>query len=244
MTPRFIISNILLALVLLFGSAYVVTAQSVAPLSGDSVCGSSTSTICNLKGDIGKVIRNALAFFIKIAVLFMIVAFMWAGVMLAISQDKAVALKEAKGKLTRVIIGIVLVSMVATIGTYLALLQFAGVNMNILQFIGSLFAFVPGVFVMHAYAQESAALLPNALGVTDLYDFLLLLIRLFVRWFVFPALVFAWLYTGLQFVFAQGNPGKIKEARTWLLWVFIATFIIMLSEAFAFALRATINQIF
>jgi hypothetical protein len=93
-------------------------------------------------------------------------------------------------------------------------------------------------------AQESAALLPNALGVTDLYDFLLLLIRLFVRWFVFPALVFAWLYTGLQFVFAQGNPGKIKEARTWLLWVFIATFIIMLSEAFAFALRATINQIF
>lgn len=244
MTPRFIVTNILLAIVLLFGSAHVVTAQSVAPLSGDSVCGSSTSTVCNLKGDLGNVIRNALAFFIKLAVLFMIVMFMWTGVMLAISQDKAVALKEAKGKLARVVIGIVLVTVIASVGTYLALLQFAGVNMNILQFIGSLFAFVPGVFAMHAYAQESASLLPNALGVTDLYDFLLLLIRLFVRWFVFPALVFAWLYTGLQFVFAQGNPGKIKEARTWLLWVFIATFIIMLSEAFAFALRSTINQIF
>lgn len=242
MTPRFIISNILVALVLVFGGAHVVMAQGTAPLSGDSVCGGTDP--CNIKGDIGNVIRNALAFFIKIAVLFMIVAFMWAGVMLAISRDKAVALNEAKGRLARVIIGIVLVSMVATIGTYLALLQFAGVNMNILQFIGSLFAFVPGAFVMHAYAQETASLLPNALGVTDLYDFLLLLIRLFVRWFVFPALVFAWLYTGLQFVFAQGNPGKIKEARTWLLWVFIATFIIMLSEAFAFALRSTINQIF
>jgi hypothetical protein len=162
MTPRFIVTNILLAIVLLFGSAHVVTAQSVAPLSGDSVCGGTTP--CNIKGDIGNVIRNALAFFIKLAVLFMIVMFMWTGVMLAISQDKAVALKEAKGKLARVVIGIVLVTVIASVGTYLALLQFAGVNMNILQFIGSLFAFVPGVFAMHAYAQESASLLPNAPG--------------------------------------------------------------------------------
>ncbi|MCX6703492.1 MAG: hypothetical protein NTV02_02275 [Candidatus Zambryskibacteria bacterium] len=55
--------------------------------------------------------------------------------------------------------------------------------------------------------------------------------------------VLAILYSGFQFVVAQGNPAELQKARSGLLWVLIGSAILLGAYGISTALKATIEQI-
>ena len=81
-------------------------------------------------------------------------------------------------------------------------------------------------------------------GMNGFLEFIKLLIALIVKWFVYPFIIYIWLYAGYLFVKAQGNPAELKEAREWIWWTFIGTVIILLAQGFAHMFIQTMKQIF
>lgn len=152
------------------------------------------------------------------------------------SKNKAEAKKEANYHLIGIVTGFVLIAGAFTF--FPALLKGLGVKEQFLQFFN-----LGYLMVDHAYAAGEN-FLEGPTTVTDPYDFILLLISLIVRWFVYPAVIFAWVYAGFLFVKAQGNPQELKDARAWVWWTLIGTVIILLANGLAFALRETITKIF
>ena len=220
-----------------------VTAVYGAGLAG--TCGDLGQPACTLDG-LGPVVQKGLQFILLISGLVIILAVVKTGISFAQADDKATALKEAKERLKRVVIGLILITIAASITGYLALLQLGGVGGNVLDIVSKFFGVKASAFlpVTHAYAQE-AGKLPNPIpGATNLYDFLALLLKLFIRWFVFPVLIFSWVFTGFKYVSAQGNPEKLTEAHKYLWYTLIGTVIIMLAEGFATAISGTISQFF
>jgi small-conductance mechanosensitive channel len=211
-------------------------------------CG--TTEPCTLK-DMGGVIKGALGFMLVIATMIITAMIIYSAVRIMTVKDKAAELNEAKQRLTNVVLGIILIAIAASVTGYVALLALLGVNSKFLDPIRALFSFfesgahsVLSILATQAYAQEPSTTLPNPLGVTNLYDFLLVIIRTVMRWFVFPIIVASWFITGFKYVAAQGSPEKLLEAHKWLWWTFIGTVIIMLAEGFALALKGTVGQFF
>ncbi len=83
----------------------------------------------------------------------------------------------------------------------------------------------------------------NMTGVCNLYDFILNILRLIMRFFIYPALVTIWVWTGFSFVFAQGNPEGLNKAKKWLMWGVVTTLVVFLLQAFLTAARGTVQNI-
>lgn len=208
-------------------------------------CGDVGQDACTL-AQLGPAIKGGLQFVLLVAGLVIIYAIVRTGLSFATTGDKAGALKEAKERFKRVIIGMILITLAASVTGYLALLQLGGAGKDVLDIISKIFGTAIDTLspVMHAYAQDTGKL-PNPVpGATNLYDFLVLLLKLFIRWFVFPVLIFSWVFTGFKYVSAQGNPEKLTEAHKYLWYTLIGTVIIMLAEGFATAIAGTISQFF
>ena len=206
-------------------------------------CGDG-DTACKLT-DLGPVIKGGLQFILMITGLVIILAIVRTGLSFANAGDKAQAWKEAKERLKRVVIGMILITIAVSVTGYITLLKLGGVGGDVINIISKLFgiSMVDVLPVTHAYAQTGQLANPIP-GASNLYDFLLLILKLFIRWFVFPALVFSWVFTGFKYVSAQGNPEKLTEAHKYLWYTLIGTVIIMLAEGFATALSGTISQFF
>lgn len=97
-----------------------------------------------------------------------------------------------------------------------------------------------GVTTLYAADQEH---LPNPLVVESLYDVVVIIYQLAMRWILIPYLIASWIYAGFLFVQAQGDPAKLATARTKLWRSFVGTIILMFLLGFAYAIRDTINQI-
>jgi hypothetical protein len=215
----------------------VVYAGGLAGTCGDR------STGCTLD-DLGSVIKNSLTYFFKFAsVVFVFVALV-SIVRLMLATDKGVALKSAKDSLWNVFLGFIIIGIPASIVMYLAFIQFAGVTSQFMGYIRAFLSEVDTNLVQHAYAQvttqnasSGSGTFTNPLGVDNLYDFVLLLLNLVIKWFIYPAMLFAWLITGFRYVAAQGNPTKITEAHQWLWWSFIGTVVSVMLKGFAIALK-------
>jgi len=50
-------------------------------------------------------------------------------------------------------------------------------------------------------------------------------------------------YVGYKFVVAQGEPGKISEARQMLLWTIVGALILLGAQAIALAIKATVDAL-
>jgi hypothetical protein len=83
----------------------------------------------------------------------------------------------------------------------------------------------------------------NPTSVNSLYDFILNILRLVMRFFVFPALIAIWVWTGFSFVLAQGAPEALAKAKKLLLWATISTFIIFMIQAFMTAVSGTVQKV-
>ena len=66
----------------------------------------------------------------------------------------------------------------------------------------------------------------NPLGNTDLAGFLLKILNALI-YILFPIIILMMVYTGFLFVAAQGNPAKVTEARTALLWAVVGGVIVL-----------------
>ena len=98
-----------------------------------------------------------------------------------------------------------------------------------------------GGLIEHTYAQTTQ--LPSPTNYGNLYDFILGGLRLVMRFFIYPALVVIWVWTGFSFVLAQGAPDALLKAKKWLMWAFITTFVIVVLQGFLLALRTTALKI-
>lgn len=50
-------------------------------------------------------------------------------------------------------------------------------------------------------------------------------------------------FVGYKFVVAQGDPGKIAEARSMLLWTIVGALILLGAQALALGIQATVNAL-
>jgi hypothetical protein len=87
-----------------------------------------------------------------------------------------------------------------------------------------------------------AAQLFNPIGSTDLSAFLANLLKL-VAQIAFPIIVLFMVYVGFLFVSSQGNPEKLKEAKSYFFWAIVGAILVLGAEALSLAIRATVNAL-
>lgn len=212
-----------------------VLAQTSA--SGDDVCGSSSSTKCGI-ADLKKVSRNVFGLVIAIGLPLLVVFVIYRFIMAwwYLQQGNANAYKEAGKKVTQAIIGFVIIIALSG-GILLLILKYLGVKDGALKLLQTIsYAFIP-----HAYA--AGELLPNPLGATSLYDFIISILNTAMKFFLYPALIGIWVMSGFMYVAAQGAPDKLQKAHKLLLWAFISTLIVFMIQGFMIAIKGTVNKV-
>lgn len=245
---RWHLLTLLLTFTLLSFSLTGVDAQSI---SGDDVCGGTAATSCKFT-DLGKVVKGALALtvILGLPLLVCFVAYRFIVAWFAREQGASAMYQDALKKSANAVFGFFLL-VVLVGGGFLVFLKFFGVQSsdgnNPLKIL-ELFSRIDLGLIPHAYAQtggtgNSERLLPNFLSAESIYDLLLNMVRLFMRFFVYPALIIIWVWTGFAFVQAQGSPDGINKAKKWLWRAFVTTVVIFMIQAFLVAIRGTVEQV-
>ncbi len=213
-------------------------ALPASSISGDGLCGSSAATECNLD-HFKSIVSSLLTLFITVGSILLIVFIVFRLVVswFAFRMGKASAIKEAVNQ-----------SWQATIGFFIIFAIFGGILVAILKSFGVqnfvLRLFSEGL-ITHAYAQTSptTGILPNPTTINNAVDLVLAIVRLVVRWFIYPAMAFMWLWTGFSYVAAQGKPEEIKKAHSYVMWAAIITVAVVMVQGLIFAIRGTVQQI-
>lgn len=250
-TP-FLASFVILCLL----SVTLVHAQgSGTSLSGDEVCGrwdpvaQKIVNPCSI-ADIAKVLKGVLSIVISIGfpLLIVFVAYRFIMAYFAAVQGNRDAYKDAVKKSANAMLGFLFIVALFA-GLMFVLLKYVGVKDGPLQ----LLKLFTDAFIPHAYAEAtstssstattSTGYLPNFLSSNDLYSLLLSIARLVMRFFIYPALIVMWVWTGFAFVLAQGNPDALSKARKWLMAAFISTLVIFMLQGFLIAAQGTVKKI-
>lgn len=235
-----------LSLFLVLGSSLmVVHAQSEGiSFSGDEICGGYANGTITKRCDLeigASIIKNilyklvlplSLTFIVVIVAIKIILAYK-----AAVSGDAGVY-KRLREQAGNAMLGFLIIVIVVA-GGFMFLLKSAGVKDQFLIIL-KLFS---QTFVIHAYAAEGAQLLPNPIGSNNLYDLLLTIARLIIKFFVYPGLIAMWVWTGFAFVFAQGKPEALSKAKKFFVWAFVSTLIVMLLQTFLMAVQGTVQKI-
>ncbi len=230
-----------------FGGALAQSASG--SISGDSVCGqwdTANATItkkCDINSAVS-VIKGVLTLIITLGLplLVVFVAFRFIMAWFALQQGNANAYKEALQKAGNAILGFLLIVALFG-GLFLVVLRYFGVKSEDGFDPLILLKLLTEAFIPYAHAQTLTTQLPNPVGANNLYDFILNVLRLVMRFFIYPALIIIWVWTGFAFVAAQGNPEGLSKAKKWLMWAFVSTLVIFMLQAFLVALRGTVEQI-
>ncbi len=229
-----------------FGGAMAQTGGSI---SGDDVCGKwdpVAKKIINpcTVNSVAAIAKGVLTVIVSLGLplLIIFVAYRFVVAWFALRAGNASAYKEALQKAGNAILGFMFIVALFG-GLFVVILNYFGVKsdsnfdpMQILRLFSE--AFIP-----HAYAQTPNQYLPNPTGVNNLYDFILSVLRLVMRFFIYPALIVIWVWTGFAFVAAQGNPDALKKAKQWFVYAFVSTLVIFVLQAFLIALRGTVQEI-
>jgi hypothetical protein len=230
----------LLASFFILISAVGVEAQTQS-ISGDGLCGSSTSTACtpaHLKAIGTKVLT--LFVYLGSAILVAVIGIRLVLSVLAYMRGDAGAIKRAGENAFNAFIGFFIVFAVGG-GIFLLLLRYFGAQpwtVKLLQM------FADSSLIEHAYAQTATTtMLPNPLGSNSAYDLIIAGLSLAMRFFVYPGLIVLWVASGFKFIYSQGNPEGLKTARSWLMWSVIVTIVAFSLQGFILAFRATAERI-
>lgn len=249
---KYRILPLILSFLTLFSLSIIAHAQG-SSISGDEVCGAwdpVAQRIVNPCGidQVGNILKGVLKVIIALGLPLTVVFISYRFVMawFALQQGNADAYKEALKKSGNAILGFLFI--VALFGGLLTVfLKYFGVKDQPLQLLRILSSgFIEHTFALeHAYAQTARAdgLLPNFFGSDDIYDLLLSGFRLIMRFFIYPALIVIWVWTGFSFVMAQGAPDALNKAKKWLLWAFLTTLVIFVLQGFLVAMRGTVERI-
>ncbi len=231
-----------LFLTLIFVSFTIVGVEAqTAPgtsIGGDDVCGSSAATACKLT-DLGQITKGLLKLVVILGLPIMIILLAYRIVVaeLAARTGNPGARMDALKKMGSSIVSFLFIIALFG-GLLLAAFKLFGVDPAFLKF----FNIIADAFVPHAYAQTGG--LPNPTpNITSLYDFILATLRLVMQFFIYPAIIVIWVWTGFAFVSAQGNPTALATAKKWLVWAFVTTLIVFMLQMFVLALKGTVQQI-
>jgi hypothetical protein len=135
----------------------------------------------------------------------------------------------------------------AIFGFFMAVLVFGGGLLLLLKIFGAkdftlkLLNLFSEAFIPHAYAAGSTLPLPTTF--TNLFDFILAVLRVVMRFFIYPALIAMWAWTGFSFVYAQGRPEALAKAKKLLFWATLSTFIVFITQGAITAMKGTAEQI-
>ena len=77
---------------------------------------------------------------------------------------------------------------------------------------------------------------------TELTDLLSTILSI-VMYVLFPVVVIMVMYTGFLFVTAKGNPQKIQQARTALMWTVIGGLVVLGARAFSLMVESTVTSL-
>jgi len=91
-------------------------------------------------------------------------------------------------------------------------------------------------------AAENVTLINPLKGDGTLEGFLMGILNLFIRLGTIVVILML-VYVGFLFVVAQGEPGKISEAREALLWTVIGALVLLGSKAIALGIEATVQAL-
>jgi preprotein translocase subunit SecG len=223
---------------------YVYAEGPSTSISGDEVCGATASSKCTIN-DLKSITTNVMTYVIGLGFPILVAVILYRFIMawFALQQGNAGAYKEALKKSLNASLGFLLI--VALLGGVMyVMLKYFGVKDGPLQLL-KIFSLIQDAFIPHAYAQatSSTGYLPNPLAVNNLYDFILSIVRLIIRFFLYPALIVIWVWTGFGFVAAQGNPEALTKVKKWLLWAFVTTILVFMIQAFLLAAQGTVKRI-
>ena len=186
-------------------------------LAGDEVCGATAGSKCTLD-NAKSIVKTTLYYILGLGTILLGVVIIFrilAAVKAYYVDNNAGALKKAGSDLFNSIIGFIVIVLVIG-GVFVALLTFLGVKADFLKVFSD--ALVPTAYAQAAPCTpgEANCGFTNPLGVSSLYDFVLLVVRLFIRWFIYPGIIVMWIWSGFAFVTAQGRPEQLKKAKSWL----------------------------
>lgn len=228
-------------------SAQVPSKKSI---SGDEVCGSGKTIGKDANGNeiidkcnityIAVIMKSALKVIIGLGLPLLVVFITYRFVMawFALQQGNAGAYKDALSKSVNAVLGFFFI--VALLGgLFVLVLKFFGIKSTLLGI--PIFSMFLDTFVTHAYAKEEY--LPNFFISNDIYDLILAGISLVMRFFIYPALLAIWVWTGFSFVAAQGAPDALMKAKKWFMYAVVTTFVIFMVQMFLFAAKGTVEKI-
>ncbi len=204
--------------------------------------GPDVSTACKFnKEQFGGAVKGFLSFVISVGLplLFIFVAYRFIKAWFLLQQGNASAYKDALQKATNAVYGFIIVVVLVGGGLY-TILVFLGVDPKILEIL-KFFTFTD--LFQHAYAYDQPGFLPRFVKADSLQLFLIDAFRLFVKFFLYPALIVIWVWTGFSFVFAQGAPEALALAKKLLVRAVITTIVVMVLQGFLFALQNSANKI-
>jgi hypothetical protein len=223
-----------LASCFIFLTIHNVQAQSI---SGDDLCGASSTAKCT-PAALKTLGTKVLSLFVLLGSVLLVLAIAVRVVMswYAYRAGDAGAIKRAGQQAFNAFIGFIIVFAVFG-GVFMILLNTLGAQ----PWVGKLLQMFSEAFVPHAYAVGTQ--LPNPLGSNSLYDILISAASLALRFFVYPAVIAMWVWSGFQFIYSQGNPDGLNKAKSWLFWAFIITVITFSLQGFLLAFRGTAEKI-
>ncbi len=237
--PRVIIAISLFSVFLFSSTAQLYALELGKPLAGDKRCGNPNP--CPIK-DIFSELKDVFIVAVIVVGLLAILAFVILGFKGLSASDQPAVLAEAKKQGGRALVVLI---VLVFFGSLVTVFLDALVKPEYTDFLKQLFSsFNDSIFsIQSAYAQTQPKSLPNALVVDSVYDVGIIIYQLVMRWILIPVLIASWVWAGLLFVTAIGNPKKLEYAKSRLYYSVIWTVILMLVLGLAFAFRDTFNQI-
>lgn len=219
----------------LFSFSFVYAQTSI---SGDALCGSSTTTACNFT-HLKSLVKGVMYFIIGLGLplLIVIIAYRFIMAWFAAAQGQTGTYKEATKKAAQSILGFLI--LIALFGGVLTVaLEYLGATDPVVK----LLKLISSSLVETAHAQD-VPLLPSPIKDTNLYDFLLKILAMVMRFFIYPALIVMWVVTGFSFILAQGKPDALSKAKKLIIAATISTFVVVMIQAFLIAANGTVDQI-
>ncbi len=219
----------------LFSFSFVYAQTSI---SGDALCGSSTTTACNFT-HLKSLVKGVMYFIIGLGLplLIVIIAYRFIMAWFAAAQGQTGTYKEAIKKTAQSILGFLI--LIALFGGVLTVaLEYLGATDPVVK----LLKLISSSLVETAHAQD-VPLLPSPIKDTNLYDFLLKILAMVMRFFIYPALIVMWVVTGFSFILAQGKPDALSKAKKLIIAATISTFVVVMIQAFLIAAKGTVEQI-
>lgn len=100
-----------------------------------------------------------------------------------------------------------------------------------------------GGAVTSGAAQSQGKMLPNPLGFNSLYDFILGVLNMVMKFFLYPALIGIWVWAGFLYIDAQGAPEKLLKAHKLLFWAVMSTLVVFMVKGFLTAIKGSVDKL-